>query len=71
MTVPDLCCLTDNVAVCRFYRMALKSKAIEYDDRSPEFAELLREASKEAGRLADESAEVALFVWANRGAVEP
>ena len=59
--------LTDRVAINRLYRLSLGAAALRYDDRDPHFAHDLREAAQVAGALADEAAEVALFMWSQRG----
>jgi hypothetical protein len=66
---PDLLALTDAVAVSRMYRLALGAASLRHLDRDPEFAVLLRAAADEAGRLADTYAEIAVFVWSQRGSV--
>ena len=58
-----LCELTDRIAVLRVYRMSLHSRALVHLDRDRELAARLDAAAQEAGRLADEAAEVALFQY--------
>jgi hypothetical protein len=62
-----LAILTDQVAICRTYRLSLQAAAFRHERRDPSFAAILLAASEVAGELATEAEAVAIFVWANRG----